>query len=253
MGSKLSSSRILVIDDDLLVLDVLEAMLTSAGHGVKVVNDPHIALELIWKEDFDAVITDLGMPMVNGWAVARQVKAKNAMTPVIVVTGWGGQHEKRDPLSCGVDFLFSKPVDLQVLIGAVEELMAHSTRRPGRNRRHKRFPGKRGESVRVAPLSPDSPTCLGELLDVSRSGICFRHSAGENPVGALLRVEIRSPEGFDLDLSPALVVYDMTLEHESGLRETTTSRCCGIQFEDLSQERAFQLESFIRSRASNDN
>jgi CheY-like chemotaxis protein len=149
MVSKVGSFRILVIDDDVLVLTVLEAMLSSAGYDVRVTDDPQNALELVWKEDFDAVITDLGMPTVDGWAVARQVKAKNTKTPVIVVTGWGVKHEKRDLLSRGVDLLFSKPVDLPILLGAVEELMAHSIRRPGRNRKHKRFPGKWGESVSI--------------------------------------------------------------------------------------------------------
>jgi hypothetical protein len=68
----------------------------------------------------------------------------------------------------------------------------------------------------------------------------------------MLRVETRSPEGFTLDLSPALVVYDMMLEHESSLGAIKNCRRCGIQFEDLSGEQAFQLESFIQSRASDD-
>ncbi|MHC1744300.1 MAG: response regulator [Syntrophobacteraceae bacterium] len=242
-----------MIDDDLMVLDVFEAMLSSAGYDVSVIDDPLKAVELVWKEEFSAVITDLGMPNLNGWAVARQVKAKNATTPVILVTGWGEQHEQRDLLSCGVDLLFSKPVDLQTLVAAIEELMANSTRRPGRNRRHKRFPGKRGERVRISHLAPDSPTQLGELLDISRGGLCFGHNEGEIPAGGLLKVEIRSPEGFELDLSPALVIYDMMmLKTESLITATTSSRCCGIQFEDLTGEKRSQLECLIRSRASDD-
>ena len=252
MGTEQGPFRILLVDDDLQVLGVLEAMLTSAGHDVKVTDDPQKAVELVWKEDFDLVITDLGMPKLDGWTVARRVKARNIMIPVIVLTGWGVQYEERDLSMHGVDLLFPKPVDRQVLIDAIEELVAHSIRRPGRRRRHKRFRGKRGESVRVAPLSPGSPTYPGELLDISRSGLCFLHNERENPVGTLLRVETRSPEGFTLDLSPALVVYDMMLEHESSLGEIKNCRRCGIQFEDLSGEQAFQLESFIQSCASDD-
>lgn len=252
MGTEQGPFRILLVDDDLLVLGVLEAMLTSAGHDVKVTDDPQKAVELVWKEDFDLVITDLGMPKLDGWAVARRVKAKNTMIPVIVLTGWGAQYEQRDLSGYGVALLLPKPVDRRALIDAIEELLTHSIPRPGRRRRHKRFRGKRGESVRVAPLSPGSPTYPGELLDISRSGLCFLHDERENPVGALLRVETRSPEGFTLDLSPALVVYDMMLEHESSLGEIKNCRRCGIQFEDLSGEQAFQLESFIQSCASDD-
>ena len=252
MGPRRGPFRILLVDDDVLVLGVLEVMLTAAGHDVKVTDDPHKAVELVWKEDFDLVITDLGMPKLDGWALARRVKARNAMMPVIVLTGWGAQYEERDLSEHGVALLLAKPVDRRALIDSIEELLTHSIRRPGRRRRHKRFPGKRGESVRVAPLSPGLPACSGELLDISRSGLCFLHYEKENPVGALLRVEARSAEGFTLDLSPALVVYDMMLEHEPGLGEIKNCRRCGIQFEDLPGEQAFQLESFIRSCASDD-
>ena len=132
MGTEQGPFRILLVDDDLLVLGVLEAMLTSAGHDVNVTNDPQKAVELVWKEDFDLVITDLGMPKLDGWAVAKRVKARNTMIPVIVLTGWGTQYEERDLSEYGVDLLLSKPVDRRALIDAVEELLTHSIPRPGR-------------------------------------------------------------------------------------------------------------------------
>jgi len=252
MGSERGPSRILVVDDNLLVLGVLEAMLTSGGHDVKVTDDPEKAVELFWKEDFDLVITDLGMPKLDGWAVARRVKARNTMTPVIVLTGWGREYEDRDLSEYGVALLLPKPVDRRVLIEAIEELLTHSIGRPGRRRRHKRFRGKQGESLRVAPLVPGSPAFAGELLDISRSGLCFLHNGRENPVGVSLSVEAPSPEGFALELSPALVVYDMMLEHECGLGEIKNRLRCGIQFEDLSGEQVVQLESFLRSCGGSD-
>ena len=252
MGTEQGPFRILFVDDDVVILDVLEEMLTLAGYDVKVTDDPQKAVELVWKEDFDLVITDLGMPKLDGWAVARRVKARNTMIPVIVLTGWGAQYEERDLSGYGVDLLLQKPVDRRALIDAIEELLTHSIPRPGRRRRHKRFRGRRGESVKVAPLSDGSPTYPGELLDISRSGLCFLHNERENPVGALLRIETASFEGFTLDLSPALVVYDMMLEHESSSGGINNCRRCGIQFEDLSGERVLQLESFIQSCASDD-
>lgn len=183
MGTQQGPFRILLVDDDLPILGVLKAMLASAGHDVNVTDDPQKAVELVWKEDFDLVITDLGMPKLDGWTVARRVKARNAMIPVIVLTGWGAQYEDRDLSGYGVDLLLPKPVDRRALIDAVEELLTHSIPRPGRRRRHKRFRAKRGESVRVASLSPGSPACLGELLDISRSGLCFLHNERGKPCG----------------------------------------------------------------------
>ena len=110
MGAEQGQFRILVVDDDLLILDVLEGMLTLAGYDVKVTDDPQKAVELVWKDDFDLVLTDLGMPKLDGWAVARRVKARNTMIPVIVLTGWGAQYEERDLSGYGVDLLLQKPL-----------------------------------------------------------------------------------------------------------------------------------------------
>ena len=136
------------------------------------------------------------------------------------------------------------------MIDAIEELVTPSIGRLGRRRKDKRFRGKRDERVRIARLSPGSPICLGVLWDISRNGLCFLHDEKENPVGALLRVEIRAPQGFILGLSSASVVYDAMLEREYRLGEIKNCRRCGIQFEDLSEECALQLESIIRSHAS---
>lgn len=249
MGAEKGPFRILFVDDDLLVLEVWQAILASSGYEVKATNDPRKAVEFVQREDFDLVITDLGMPKMDGWAVAKAVKEMNAMTPVLVLSGWGVQYEKRDLSEYGVNLIIQKPVDRRELTEAIEELVTHSLERPGRRRRHKRVRGERGGRVRVARLSPGSPSCLGVLFDISMSGLSFMHNESENPVGALLRVEVQSPEDFILRLPSALVVYDVMQEYESNSGEKKTYRRCGVQFEDLSEESALQLTSFIQSRA----
>ena len=161
----------------------------------------------------------------------------NAMIPVLVLSGWGVQYEKNDLSEHGVNLIIQKPVDRRELTEAIEELVTHSLGRPGRRRRHKRFRGKRGERVRVGRLSPGSPSCIGLLFDISMGGLGFIHNENENPVGALLRVEVQSPEDFTLHLPSALVVYDSMLEYESSSGEKKTYRRCGLQFEDLSEQR----------------
>jgi CheY-like chemotaxis protein len=122
MGVQPGARRVLVVDDDMLALDVVREMLSSVGHEVTATHNPQKVLELIWNEHFDVVLTDLGMPVVSGWAVARQVKAKNALTPVILLTGWGAQYEEADLSKYGVDLVLAKPLAIvaQPLIASAE-------------------------------------------------------------------------------------------------------------------------------------
>jgi DNA-binding response OmpR family regulator len=246
MVIKTVSYRVLVVDDNALILDVLEDMLTSAGYAVKIADDPLKALEFISNEDFDVVITDLGMPNVDGWAVARHVKSKNALTPVILVTGWGTNYEKQDLSMHGVDILLSKPLGLEALVGAIDEVMVRPKLRVGRYRRHKRLSVKRGESARFTLLSTDSSAHHGEIMDISMGGLSFRHSGEEMKPGLLMRVEVDSQKGFQFNVSPAKIVYDMRTDEKSSSSHTGNTRRCGIQFVELSAEQSSHLKSFLR-------
>jgi CheY-like chemotaxis protein len=252
MGAQPGARRVLVVDDDMLVLDVVREMLSSVGHEVTATHNPQNALELIWNEHFDVVLTDLGMPVVSGWAVARQVKAKNALTPVVLLTGWGAQYEEADLSKYGVDLVLSKPLALESLTRTVEELVTHFLSGPGEHRKHMRFRGGRGEFVKLVTPALGSPANPAKIIDVSMGGLSFRHSDSANRTDPLLCVDIISQNGLELDLVPCKVVYDIKLQGESGFSPTKSARRCGVQFEELPQSRLSQLESFIRRHAHDD-
>ncbi|HET9490895.1 MAG TPA: GAF domain-containing protein [Methylomirabilota bacterium] len=104
-----SSGRILVIDDETDVGDVLRDLLTRDGHSVVVCHDAEAGLRQFQAEAFDLVITDLGMPEVSGWEVARQVKLARPETRVAMVTGWGDRIDLAEAEARGVDFVVAKP------------------------------------------------------------------------------------------------------------------------------------------------
>ncbi|MER3486483.1 MAG: hypothetical protein C4345_11450, partial [Chloroflexota bacterium] len=66
---------------------------------------------------YDIVLTDLGMPEVNGWAVARAVKAAAPNVPVILVTGWGAEVAEAELQANGVDAILPKPYRIAELRG----------------------------------------------------------------------------------------------------------------------------------------
>ena len=81
--------RVLVIDDEPFVRDTLGEILRQQHHQVVVANDGVSGLARFRESRFDLVMTDLAMPGMSGWQVARAVKATRPQVPVVLVTGWG--------------------------------------------------------------------------------------------------------------------------------------------------------------------
>ena len=109
VGKSSRKGRILVIDDEREVGDVLQDALTRDGHQVVYCTDGESGIACVEKEAFDLVITDLGMPGISGWEVARIVKQVRPGTPVAMVTGWGDRIDPVEAESRGVDYVVAKP------------------------------------------------------------------------------------------------------------------------------------------------
>jgi signal transduction histidine kinase/ActR/RegA family two-component response regulator len=118
--------RILVIDDDELLRQSMRAILEREGHRVTVAHGGRAGIDVFTAafqrgERFDTVITDLGMPHVDGRAVAAAVKSLSADTPVILLTGWGQHLRDGNEIPPYVDHILNKPANLAELRSALAE------------------------------------------------------------------------------------------------------------------------------------
>jgi PAS domain S-box-containing protein len=122
-----SRLRILVIDDDPLLLKSLRDVLESDGHVVTAANGGQPGIDTFRashreSEPFAVVITDLGMPYIDGRQVANTVKATAPLTPVILLTGWGQRLVDDGDVPSHVDYVLNKPPKLSELRRALYEL-----------------------------------------------------------------------------------------------------------------------------------
>lgn len=122
---ELPPAKILVIDDEDIIRELLSDMLVKAGCHVDGAASGDEGLELFSLGDYDIVFTDLGMEGVSGWEVARVVKATSPFTPVALITGWGIQLDEEKIRSRGVDFIVSKPFRLEELKAVVSQAMLY--------------------------------------------------------------------------------------------------------------------------------
>lgn len=120
--------RVLIIDDDPLVLKSLSDTLEAEGHAAVIAADSRHGLDIFrcaqLTEPFSAVITDLGMPHLDGYGVAKAVKESSPMTPVILLTGWGRRLESDSDTPPNVDRVLAKPPKLRELRAALAECCA---------------------------------------------------------------------------------------------------------------------------------
>lgn len=123
---------ILVVDDDVLIIESLRNTLQSEGHIVTTAAGGQAGIDafaaaLSRHEPFALVITDLGMPYVDGRKVAAAVKTASPVTPVILLTGWGQRLKDDGDVPLHVDRVLNKPPALHELRLAVADLAATAT------------------------------------------------------------------------------------------------------------------------------
>jgi signal transduction histidine kinase/ActR/RegA family two-component response regulator/HAMP domain-containing protein len=121
-----SRLRILVVDDDPLLLKSLRDTLETDGHVVFAANGGQAGIDAFRaaqrrNEVFDVVITDLGMPHIDGRVVASTVKAASASTPVIMLTGWGQRLVDTGDVPTHVNRVLNKPPKLHDLRQALAQ------------------------------------------------------------------------------------------------------------------------------------
>jgi PAS domain S-box-containing protein len=126
--------RLLLVDDDPVLLKALGDSLSNDGHMVKTANAGQAGIDAFLAaaqggQGFDAVITDLGMPYVDGRQVAAAVKTTSPKTPVILLTGWGQGLLADNDAPAHVDEVLGKPPKLH----EIREALALTRRDPGRD------------------------------------------------------------------------------------------------------------------------
>jgi GAF domain-containing protein/CheY-like chemotaxis protein len=116
-------ARILVIDDEDSVRDILSRMLKTKGHQVVVASNGEEGIERFKSEPFDIVFTDLGMPRLSGWEVGKAIKGINPKIPIAMITGWGVELDREKMSESGIDLIVSKPFNFDQVIHLVSEAM----------------------------------------------------------------------------------------------------------------------------------
>jgi CheY-like chemotaxis protein len=190
--------RVLVVDDEAMMRDLLSGLLEMEGYAVEVAAEGRSALAAIDAHAPDAVLLDLNMPGVSGWQVIDQLKEHRAPPPVIAMSGMGTAEPPE--LYAVRSFVFGylpKPFSQEQLAKTVARVIEAARARPGNpaNFSGHRSEPRRSVLVPATLLSPEGkPSAIGQLLNLSPSGAQLDLGAGLAP-GMKLSLSFDIPGG----------------------------------------------------------
>lgn len=115
--------KILIIEDERLLADSLKKLLEKKGFDVECVYDGEDGAEYAELGIYDLLILDVMMPKMDGYQVAKTVRAKHCGTPILMLTARSGLEDRIQGLNAGADYYLTKPFDTRELLACVNALL----------------------------------------------------------------------------------------------------------------------------------
>ncbi len=116
--------RVLVVDDEPAVREVLREALEAEGCEVVIAESGEMALKLYdgAEGNFDIVFTDIGMPEMSGWELAREIRKRSDTIPLAIVSGWADAISCDDRQAIRADWVVAKPFDIGLIADIANEV-----------------------------------------------------------------------------------------------------------------------------------
>lgn len=120
--------RLLVVEDEQRLADLLKDGLTREGFAVDLAHDGREGLWLATENRYDVIVLDVMLPRLNGYTVCAELRAAEVWTPILMLTAKDGVHDEAEALDTGADDFLSKPFSYVVLLARLRALVRRGIR-----------------------------------------------------------------------------------------------------------------------------
>jgi len=117
------TARVLWVDDEETINNLAKHMLSTMGHQSDIASNGSEAIELLEINQYDLMITDIGMPNMNGWQLIEKIKGKYPEMKIAILTGWEDSIEPEQKTKFGVKYILKKPILMDKLKNVIGEIM----------------------------------------------------------------------------------------------------------------------------------
>jgi len=120
--------RVLVVEDNVPVAESIRSMLESRKYAANVVTDGKAGLDHLLRRCYDAAVIDVGLPGLDGFALARSARAEGVQTPILMLTARDAVEDRVAGLGCGADDYLVKPFVEEELVARVAAILRRADR-----------------------------------------------------------------------------------------------------------------------------
>ncbi len=121
-----TNKRLLIVDDDEQIRDLLSYDIAQSGYLVDVAEDGEIGLKKALDNNYDLILLDVMMPKMNGYDVCKNIRQIKPSVPILMLTAKGSIEDKTDGFNCGADDYLVKPFDIQEVLLHIRALLRRS-------------------------------------------------------------------------------------------------------------------------------
>lgn len=120
-------NKILVVEDDLDIQELLQNFLQESGYDITVANDGLEAINIFSDDDFDLILLDILLPKIDGFSVCEFIRKKSQI-PIIILTALNGEKEQIKGLDLQVDDYITKPFSMPVLVRKIAAVLRRASK-----------------------------------------------------------------------------------------------------------------------------
>lgn len=196
--------RIILIEDELRLAEILGAQLKDNGFRVDIALDGYQGKKLLDENSYELVLLDINLPLINGYDLCRDIRNKNTEVPILMITALGTSDHKWKGFEAGADDYIVKPIDFRELLARIRVFLRRSAVKQD------------AEVLQVADLEMDistkSVTRAGKKIDLTVRETALLETFLRNK-GELLSREFIIEQVWGIDFDPGTNIIDVYVNY----------------------------------------
>ena len=198
-------AHILIVEDELRLAEILQKQLQESGFKAEVANDGYVGKRMMENSNFDLIILDIGLPLMNGYELCKEIRKTNSKIPIIMLTAFGTQENKLIGFDAGADDYVLKPVDFRELLARINVFL---------KRKNVTVPESRKLKIADFEMDLDTKTATrsGKKIDLTSKEFALMRTFLVNK-DKLLSREFIIEKVWDLDFETGTNIIDVYVNY----------------------------------------
>ena len=198
-------THILIVEDELRLAEILQKQLQESGFKADVANDGYVGKRMIENAEYDLVVLDINLPLMNGYELCKEIRKKNSKIPIIMLTALGTSENKLIGFEAGADDYVLKPFDFRELLARINVFL---------KRKNVAIPESRKLSIADFEMDLDRKTATraGKKIDLTSKEFALMETFLLNK-NKLLSREFIIEKVWDLDFETGTNIIDVYVNY----------------------------------------